>query len=817
MLVTIIIALFLVSGWLLGNHYVDKIILSNTESLILRDKVSSEIAGLRYSLWQTDNLLNNFMLTEDKANKDKLIATVKISTGLVSTLINYQNVSNARFKLSVEDLEEDYKNFHHDIKYLLGKSTDPNWVYPMLPFINNVLLDSNNEFETACDLALKETASMPVNKNSSDLYRKLVELRSHWRLKILNFRAVIIRYAGLNSRTIISQESNISMLDKYINDKLAELEQDRAKGRLGIDTDTALDVMKERSARWSKDFKKLVALRESNKWRADIEYVKNNITPKQEHLLDDLKLLEKQISQWSLYNISKLETATHDINNMFGLMSGLALLLIIASYVLLRRSVLTPIKRISEIISSEDSFFKLPSSRFDSLEVSSLIDAFNSMRRQINNRQKALEHQALHDALTGLPNRALLEDRLKYSISLALRNNSNVIVMLFDLNRFKEINDTLGHSVGDAVLKILSERLEACVRESDTVARLGGDEFSIITYGDLSAAKALIGRITSSIQNDMSINGQHLYVSSSIGVAICPEHGSDVETLMQHADIAMYESKKGKSEYVIYSEEFNDHSINNLALLGSLRSEIYKPTDQFTLYYQPQLDLNNNAVIGAEALLRWNHPVFGAIPPEQIIRMAEQTGLISELTDWILDNSFRQCSEWTSLGYNMHVAINLSAWNIQDPNLPQTLGTLVHQHSVDPSLIELEITESTVMSDPIRAREVLSEIDEMGFGIFIDDFGTGFSSLSYLKLLPVNGLKIDKSFVIEMLDDENDKIIVQSTIELAHNLGLKVVAEGVEDSNTLVYLSKLNCDYAQGYFLSVPLTYENLIDWLALR
>jgi len=815
-IVTVVIALFLLGGWILSNQYVNNTISRNTKSLALRDEVNSEIANLRLSLWQTDNLLNNLMLTQDQEHKRQLNERLRASKQIVLKLKNVHYNNGTEFQRSVDDIQYDNHALQHDIEYLLRKSTDPYWVYPMLSYID-ILLDSNEGFETACTLALQEIVAMKQERISTRLYRLVVKIRSQWRLKILNFRAVVIRYAGLNTKNIVIQERNIAIIQRGIKENLLQLEAYKKKGMLGLVTATSLNTMQQSAEKWDKDFINLTVLRKSSKWRRDIQYIKTNISPKQHHLLKDLLLIENRIAKWSSSNIVQLENTTHQINSLFGFLSGMAILLTLSSYILLKRSVLKPIKRISDTISTENSYYNISSRQFDSMEISLLIDAFNGMRKQINNRQKALEYQALHDSLTGLPNRALLEDRLKVSISVALRNNSKVIFMLLDLNRFKDINDTLGHSAGDSVLKISAQRLEACLRETDTVARLGGDEFAIITNGDLDEACALIMRISLCVEEDMLINEQHLYISSSIGVAVYPEHGRDVETLIQHADIAMYESKRGKKKYAIYSEKLDANSIDSLALLGSLRGEIYKPTKQLLLNYQPQIDIKTNRVIGVEALLRWTHPVFGNIPPEEIIRMAEQTGLISELTKWIIEEAFKHCSMLNSLGLDMHVAINLSAWNIQDPNLPNTLGLLLNKYKIDPTLIELEITESTVMRDPVRAREVLDEISEMGFGVFIDDFGTGFSSLSYLKLLPVNSLKIDKSFVIEMMRDDNDKIIVQSTIELAHNLGLSVVAEGVEDKETLESLSELNCDYVQGYYLSVPLSSKDLIGWLQSR
>lgn len=815
-LVAVIIAMFLVGGWILSNQYVNQVISENTKSQVLRDLVYSDIAQLRNTLWQADNLLNTLMLSPDTDLRKELEENLKISQALVKKLNGKQYHLNENLIKITQDLEEDYQQLNKNVKILLEKSKDPYWVYPMLPFIDSTLLESNQEFETASTIALQEIEGSNGSK-MIELYKLVSAIRDTWRMKILNFRAVVIRYVGLNTEHIAAQEKNIEFIHADIEAKLARLGQYANNNELGFETENSLEIMQLRSSKWMTDFHRLIELRKSNKWRADIDFVKTHVAPEQNHMFVDLSLLENEISTWSSTNTQQLEKAAQDINKVFGVLAIISIALIALSYVLLRRSVLKPIRRISDSIAMDSTVFEVAPSKFDSLEISILLNAFKVMKGQIHNRQRALEYQALHDTLTSLPNRALLEDRLKHAISISSRRNESVIVMLLDLNRFKEINDTLGHSVGDAVLKITAERLESCLRDSDTVARLGGDEFAIIMNSDISEARILIQRITQLIEEDMLVGGQHLYVSASIGVAIYPEHGNDVGILMQHADIAMYESKRGKKPYSIYSEVLDSNSIDNLALLGALRAEIYKPTDQFDLHYQPQINVLNNKVVGAEALLRWEHPVLGIIPPEQIIRMAEQTGLISELTIWIMEQAIRHCSEWSRLGFNMHVAVNLSAWNIQDPKLPETLHKLVEKYDIDPSLIELEITESTVMNDPVRAREVLYEISKMGLGVIIDDFGTGFSSLSYLKLLPVNGLKIDKSFVIDMFNDENDRIIVQSTIDLAHNLGLSVVAEGVEEKDALNILREYRCDFAQGYYFSRPLTSDGLIDWLKGR
>ena len=449
-----------------------------------------------------------------------------------------------------------------------------------------------------------------------------------------------------------------------------------------------------------------------------------------------------------------------------------------------------------------------------SKEINILVKAFNNMRKQVHHRQMVLEFQAMHDSLTGLPNRALLQDRLEQAIKQADRDDIGMSLLLLDLDRFKDINDTLGHPVGDIVLRKVSRRLEDCLRSSDTVARLGGDEFAILTsYINRSQVESFINRIIKDVEKVIMIDDQKLYVGLSVGIASYPKDGLDADTLIQHADIAMYSAKRENKNQEFYDPEKDYYSADNLTLLADLKAEFKKPSDKILLYFQPQIDLNTGKISSIESLIRWNHSTHGFLPAEQIVRMAEQTGLITELTYWVLRESINEFAKWCK--HDITLSINLSVWNLQDPELiPFILGVL-KAASVPPRKISFEITESAVMNDPVRAREVLKNLDQLGFDLAIDDYGTGFSSLAYLKLLPVKYLKIDKSFVVDMLDDEDDAIIVHSTIELAHNLGLSVIAEGVESQDTLSKLRELNCDFAQGYFIAKPMPCNELQKWVS--
>jgi diguanylate cyclase (GGDEF)-like protein len=427
------------------------------------------------------------------------------------------------------------------------------------------------------------------------------------------------------------------------------------------------------------------------------------------------------------------------------------------------------------------------------------------------------EYQALHDPLTELPNRALFGERIQYALYDAHEEGRDVAVLLMDLDRFKEINDTLGHHYGDLLLQELGYRLRSALRETDTVARLGGDEFGVLlpSIPDRRVVNEVVERIRTAVEDPFILNGLPLAIETSIGVSLYPDHGEDVDTLMQRADVAMYQAKTKNSLFEVYDEQQDEYDPSRLTLVGELRRAIDE--GELAVFYQPKAVLESGDIEGVEALVRWHHPERGLLPPNEFIPLAEHTGLIGPLTLYVLDESLRQCREWRDAGMNIAVAVNMAMRNLLDLNFPDRVGELLEKWRLAPTTLELEITENTIMADPFRAMSVLRRLSEMGIKLSIDDFGTGYSSLAYLKRLPVDAVKIDKSFVLGMSTDDNDGAIVRSTIDLARNLGLRVVAEGVETSDIWTVLRDLGCDLAQGYLISKPIPGDELTNWFGQR
>jgi diguanylate cyclase (GGDEF)-like protein len=434
--------------------------------------------------------------------------------------------------------------------------------------------------------------------------------------------------------------------------------------------------------------------------------------------------------------------------------------------------------------------------------------------RTHHRQARETEHQAVHDALTGLHNRAYFRERVEQAISEGKQSGERACLMLIDLDRFKEVNDTLGHHNGDQLLRQIAKRLQTELRESDTVARLGGDEFAVLltNVADVTQVVRTCERILSCLKQPLFFMGLTLDVGASIGVSMFPDHARGVDALLQRADVAMYAAKETQTGYEFYNPDRDQNSLRRLALGSELSNAIQNK--EVVLYYQPKADMRTGKIIGVEALARWQHAYRGIVGPDEFIPLAEQTQLIRPLTMNLLDEAIRQISVWDKRGYKLKVAVNLSSRSLLDLQLPDQVTRLLQKWGVEATSLELEITESTIMADARRALAVLSTLNSMGVGLAIDDFGTGFSSLSYLKRLPVKEMKMDKSFVMKMASDENDAAIVRSTIELGHNLGLRVVAEGVENEGIWHQLTTLGCDLAQGYYLTRPVPANELEEWL---
>ena len=504
--------------------------------------------------------------------------------------------------------------------------------------------------------------------------------------------------------------------------------------------------------------------------------------------------------------------------SLLGLLLPLSLFgtgLVAAAAFLITRPTITMVRRLTAWANSQQNGqTKSPPKSRGLGEVSELSQSLEALQKSTREREAEIMHLAYRDTLTGLPNREKFRHELRKVVTKAVEANTPCSILVMDLDRFKHVNDVLGHGFGDRLLRMVAQRLRDEVLDSSMpLARMGGDEFAVLLKrADAPGAKKVAKHILHALERPLQLDDHTIDLAAGIGIASCPAHSTDADELLSRAEIAMYAAKQQQSGIVIFQPTLDAGSQASLSLLSELRRAVYE--SQLRLFLQPKVDLRTGQVIGAEALVRWQHPQRGMVPPTQFIPFAEQTGFIRKLSMWMVEHTARAWRELYQMGLEIKISVNLSTRDLLDQDLPGKLEHIIRQYGVHPGALVLEITESATMDDPDRALHTLANLHRLGLRLSIDDFGTGYSSLAYLKRLPVDELKIDKSFVMKMEQDLDDAKIVRSTIDLAHNLGLSVVAEGIENEQTWKLLAGLKCDEAQGYFIARPMPAEQFFDWV---
>jgi len=731
-------------------------------------------------------------------------------------------------------LERQIKQFGIEAEQLFEIRIDPLRQYPTMGIISRTLMPIRNNIVFVLSEAISEAKPVitepadekpgitksadekpVITESAYDIYTDFVELRHYFDRMSLVFRLFMVnRNGGFNSESITQQATIIEEIYAQILVRLTHLKEHDQSGMIGFDGSTAIEVLEATLPVWLENYRSIKKINDSGDWRLDTLIMQKKILPLTDEITRTIKTIGKAIK---LEN-SQIAQSYNQIRETQTLLLA-ALIVIIVIYIItmllsLEKMVFRPIAAVARALKAEAFGEKqelLLHTR--TRETQDLIDAFYEMNLQVRNRQMALEYQALHDALTGLPNRTLIQERMDYQLMAAKREEQPMALFILDLNRFKEVNDTLGHHIGDQLLIDVGQRFKRCMREVDTIARLGGDEFAILLPNTArKQSQTVAEKLIETIKEPFTIEENQLYIGVSIGIACYPMDGEDHNTLMQHADVAMYNAKLNHLGYAHYNVAEDDHSVGRLSLIQDLRHAIRH--NELELYFQPKVDIYENIPVGAEALLRWKHPELGFIAPDQLVDIAEGVGLIDELTSWVMNRAIAQCAIYHKEGLQLGISINLSVKNLLNDQLSSEIRELLERHQIDSRFVTFEITESSMMDNPENSIKVLNELSEIGVGISVDDFGTGFSSLAYLKQLPVSELKIDKSFVMEMAQNDSDAVIVHSTIELGHNLGLYVVAEGVENQQTCDIIKHYGCDMVQGYFISRPLPANEFMAWL---
>jgi len=798
--------------------FVSNLASSSADNINLRHESFVISRDIRAHLGTANHILSNHLLKPDQNVSDTWNQNMISLGGKLDSLVASSWVRDKQLLPIVRNLEASIVTYDQEVRKLLILRLNAQKQHPALFYARETMLPLNRTFLTSAALALEEILEESDKKANALSYLKISATRHLWIQLISNFRMYIInRLGSFDEQSLQVQAQDIELLYLQLLENLSEL-ADLNKGEtFGLQTSQSIQDMIKSAKTWIKDFRLVRKINAGPNWRMDAIILSRKIVPLDKRILDHIKKLELAISHSAEEDVNKLASMGRHITIAlwsFLLVGGVTVLL---GFSYFNRSILQPIAMLTKAFKSEASdHIELPLPNIQTRETQNLIDAFTLMRKQVSTRQAALEHQALHDSLTGLPNRNLLYDRVQQMIHKMHRENSAMVLMMLDLDRFKEINDTLGHQIGDRILEQVALRLIQTVRDTDTVARLGGDEFALgLPLQQPEDAERVARKVITSLEQPFIVEGYQLFVGGSIGLALYPDHGDKVETLLQRADVAMYVAKRSNNHFVLYNPSQDKDSLGRLALSNDLRQALNE--EDLIVYYQPKVNLKTGATYGVEALIRWKHPVRGFIPPDEIIFIAEHTGLIKQLTHWVLKEAIAQCKKWHLAGHKITMAINLSTQNIQDQTLFQVIQDILSTYDFPPESLVLEVTESAMMLEPEHANLTLSRLDAIGVWISIDDFGTGFSSLAYLRQLPVDELKIDKSFIMHMQNNENDAVIVRSTIDLARNLGLKVVAEGIEDAGTWEMLVLLGCDYGQGFYMSKPQPANELEQWLQLQ
>ena len=773
---------------------------------------------------QAEDVQNAFLLNPLRKYRHTL-------NGYIDFALHYTSELEKISWIRSSGQEQEIKQLHTDISMLQRASdelarirSEIERLFPATTILRKVMLVSNQDFYTAASMGLDETNTGDQDSSQREIHELFEACQHEWLRMINHFRRNLLLLTGNfgNSKSQLQKRSHdIKTHYEHIQHLLKRLNEKEQQEQLGLQGGQSLIDMKNAANKWWTAYQNMNVVHKSGEWRADIPFVEKTIRPLYDKIWHHLQLLDQHLERSFSEDLNSLtQVAKSSTYALWGLVA-LLLLAILAGYHILQRKILQPVSTVTRALKSENwgSEICVENTAIENLlsaqpdETRDLIHAFVETSQKIHERQRQLEYQASHDALTSLPNRIQLIAHIEKEIIRLSSRKLSLAMLLLDLDRFKEINDTLGHQLGDRVLQEVSRRLLSCLRQSDFVARLGGDEFALLLSGvTLDYAKEVAQRIVQNLQQPLKIDSFQLHIGGSIGIALSPRHGEDPDTLIRCADVAMYESKRRSYGYMVYNPERDHNSVNHLTLVSDFHDALEQ--NNLMLYYQPKIDVKSGRAIGAEALLRWNHPEHGFISPVELIPLAEQTGMINDLTHWVLKTAMRQCAEWIQKGHKLSVAINLSTWDLQDPQLADYIKKLFEDYDIGPQHLLLEITENVMMADPEHAIKTMNQLADMGIQLAVDDFGTGFSSLAYLKKLPLHELKIDKSFVIDMCKNDHDAVLVRSTIDLSHNLGLSVVAEGVENQEIWDLLEILRCDKLQGYFISRPMPADQFEDWL---
>ena len=662
----VLLIVLIFSGAYFAYYIIHKARTESSAQLKMHQQLSDDARQIRISVLDSYTYLDAYLL-EPSHTEYKQHALNSIDTAVSLSQRMEAGLSEIVSKdiLSVDELGFLLSELKVQAKKLFLSREDTYRQYPAMAVGNDVMQPNRNALNNAVAVAFNELRQDKIDKNKPEIFQEFIHARHLWTQMLSNFRLYLANRVGsFNVDSLPVQEKAIETMYQVLVEQLQKLASFDEMGELGFESAAAVEDMMNASSGWFEGFTKVKAIHNADGWRIDSKIMKEDIVPLINNMSNLLLRIEEQINKATQGDMDTLVTAARKQTNILIWGAGAVLIFLFIIYVSTDRLVFKPIAGVVRALKAEaigKDGVMLPIVR--SRETIALVDAFNEMAKRVHQRQSDLEHQALHDALTALPNRTLLQDRMSFHIQTARREHKPLTLLMIDLNRFKEINDTLGHHVGDKVLVEVGLRIRSQLREVDTIARLGGDEFAVILPDtDTEQAELVCKKLNKAMQAVLEVDELHLYVGMSIGISSFPQHGTDVAILIQHADVAMYVAKQNQLGYSVYDASKDEYSLSRLELINDLREAI--DNDELDLQFQPSISLVNDEVRGVETLLRWNHPSYGILPPDQVVDLAEQTGLINPLTYWVLENALKQLEALFKKGYQLEVAINLSVYNL---------------------------------------------------------------------------------------------------------------------------------------------------------
>jgi len=818
--IAILLMVFAYFGW----RYVDNVSHSQIKDIQYRTQAADALADLINQLHSIQINLQQFITIPNNENNQSVDDAFSLFDSSMQKLkVNKWVKNDASLNELVLALGNDRDVLRKQVNELITVRLDKTRWFPAMTIMQERMLQNNMQFKSTLDAMLQESGEDLNSKRKIKIFKLLEDIRYNWQMIISEFRLLVANSFGVFSNDpqegMQTRRANIDLYASQTDALLKQLEDYSKNSRFDTIYTQNVHDLQDWHAEWINAYHDVLTSFAQEQWRHDLTLLNNNIQPLLKQIEQRISILQLELSVASSKNITLL---THLAQSISDYVIYVALTLIVFGlfgFIIFQRAILSPISTFATVLKAEaieaDTVDRqlLSSS---TTEFKQLTDAFNDMRLQVKSRQDHLDHMAHHDSLTHLPNRILLRDRLMLALARAKRDGKTVGLLFLDLDRFKQINDSLGHDIGDKMLQVVAERLQQCVRASDTVARMGGDEFAIVVEGVTNVEQIvhLARKILKAFVPPFMIETHELHSSTSIGIALSPNDDIDVDILIKDADIAMYHAKDlGRGNYKFYSSEMALKVAEHMALESQLRNALNN--NELYLQYQPIVDIKTNKIVSTEALLRWRHPNKGVLSPKEFLYVMEDTGLIRPVTQWVLNEASRQYLRHKEAGYpNIRMSVNLSGLLLKGDTILDLIINAVEHAQMDPNGLIVEITEDTLVEDLHGSDEALRTLKGMGIRVALDDFGTGQSSLNHLRLTPIDIVKIDRDFIRDIPNDQNDSDLVDAIIAMAHKLRINVVAEGVETREQLDFLDWHKCDSVQGYYCSHPLDSDDIMDYI---